>query len=63
MNIFQRIKSYFQGVLSELRKVSWPPFTVVARYFVSIVTGVALAILFIGGIDYLFIRGLSLIIK
>ncbi len=58
-----KLIAYFQGVLAELRKVSWPTVPTVLRNFFAVVVGVGLATLLIGGFDYTFIRVLGLIIK
>ena len=55
--------SYFQGVLTELRKVSWPSTPQLLQYFLSVVLGLLIATVFIGAIDYVFIHALGLIIK
>ena len=57
------IATYFRGVAAETRKVVWPTMPTMARHFVSVVLGVVLATAFIAACDYLFIRGLALIIK
>ena len=63
MKVWQSITGYFRGVAAEARKVTWPTFPTLVRYFLSVVVGVALATGFIAGVDYLFIKLLSLIIK
>jgi|GEM_PF-6386642 len=54
---------YFQGVLTELKKVSWPTPATVGKYFFSVVIGLALASALIAAFDFIFIKGLGLIIK
>jgi preprotein translocase SecE subunit len=54
---------YFQGVITELRKVSWPTLPQVVRHLISVVIGVAVAVVFVGVVDFVFIKGLSLVIK
>ena len=46
-----------------MRRVVWPTFPVLLRYFVSVVGGLAIAIIFIGGVDYVFVHSLAYIIK
>ena len=58
-----KIVSYFQGVLNELKKVQWPTFATVSRHFVSVVIGVAIATAVIAAFDFMFIRGLALLIN
>lgn len=46
-NIFARIKDYFKGVVSELKKVSWPTKSETSRYtLVVIAVCAAFALLF-----------------
>lgn len=54
---------YFQGVATELRKVTWPTFPVLLRYFLSVLIGVILASAVVGGLDFIFIKLLGLLIK
>jgi len=55
--------SYFQGVAVELKKVTWPTFPVLLRYFLSVIVGVVVATAVVGGLDYVFIKLLGFIIK
>lgn len=55
--------AYLQGVATELRKVQWPTFPTLVRHFVAVVVGIALATAVVGGMDYLFIKLLGLLIK
>jgi len=54
---------YLQGVISELKKVNWPTAATVGKYFLSVVIGLALAAAVIAAFDFIFIKGLGLIIK
>ena len=63
MKPLNRIAAYFQGVTAELRKVTWPTFPTLARYFLSVVVGLALATAFIWAVDYVFVHLLTLIIN
>ena len=63
MKPLNSLVSYFQGVGVELRKVTWPAFPVLVRYFFSVVIGMGLATLFIWAVDYLFLHLLTYIIK
>jgi preprotein translocase SecE subunit len=58
-----KLTAYFQGVVTELRKVSWPTLPTVGKYFLSVVVGIALATAVIAAFDFIFIRGLGLIIN
>lgn len=58
-----KLTAYFEGVVAELRKVSWPSVPTVARNFAAVVIGLGLATALIAGFDYVFIKLLGLIIK
>ncbi|HSI20541.1 MAG TPA: preprotein translocase subunit SecE [Verrucomicrobiae bacterium] len=58
-----KLISYFEGVISELRKVSWPTVPVVLKNFFAVVVGVGLATVLVGAFDFAFIKFLGLIIK
>lgn len=55
--------TYLQSVFTEMKKVSWPTFPTLVKYFFSVVIGVALATVVIGALDLVFVRSLSLIIN
>lgn len=55
--------TYIQGVVAELRKVTWPSFATVMRYFFSVVIGVGVGALIIFAMDTIFIKALGLIIN
>jgi preprotein translocase subunit SecE len=55
--------AYLQGVAAELRKVTWPTFPVLLRYFLSVLLGVIFAAAVVGGMDFIFIKLLGLLIK
>lgn len=63
MRIISSITTYLQGVSGEMRKVVWPSFPAMVRYFLSVVIGIVLATAFIGLVDFLFIRALTYIVK
>lgn len=58
-----KLRAYFQGILTELRKVQWPTVPVMFQHFFSVIIGVALATVIIWGMDFLFLRALSFIIS
>ena len=62
MKPFNSLISYFSGVSAEMRKVVWPTFPMLVRYFLSVVVGIALATLFIGTVDFILIKGLAVLI-
>ncbi len=57
------ITSYFQGVATELKKVSWPTFPTVMKHFASVIVGLIFAIVVVGVFDYAFFKLLAFIIK
>ena len=63
MKLLNSITGYFQGVLSELRKVTWPTLPTLGKHFLSVVLGLVLATEFIWGVDYVFVHLLTLIIN
>lgn len=63
MKLLSAPSSYLAGVISELRKVVWPSLPTLGRYFLSVVVGLALATALVGAVDYVFIQGLTHIIK
>ena len=64
MKVFKSISDYFAGVIAELKKVVWPSFSQMVKYFLAVVLGLILATAFVGGVDFFFITYLlPLIIK
>ena len=63
MKPLNQLTAYFRGVSSEMRKVVWPTFPVLLSHFVSVVVGIALATVFIGTVDYVFLHILAYLIK
>jgi preprotein translocase subunit SecE len=62
MSIISKIKDYFQGAFSEMKKVVWPTKKQTIRYS-GIVIGLSLAMaIFFGLLDYAFNLGLEKII-
>ena len=63
MNALQKIKDYFTGSISEMKKVVWPTKKQVTTYSL-IVMGMSIGIaIFFGILDYFFNIGLELFIK
>ncbi|MBU0597249.1 preprotein translocase subunit SecE [Patescibacteria group bacterium] len=63
MKLFNKIKDYFKGSISEMKKVVWPTKKQTTRYSIIVVAlslGVAL---FFGILDYVFNIGLEAIIR
>lgn len=55
----KKIISYFQGVLEEMRKVTWPSRQTTTRYSIIVITlSISVAILF-GVLDAVFTLGLE----
>lgn len=58
-----KIKDYFRGAISEMKKVSWPTRKQVANYsIVVIIMSIGIAIFF-GILDYLLNLGLTALIS
>lgn len=57
-----RIKSYFTGVRSELRKVNWPTRKELVNYTIVVLATCAVMTLVIWGLDIVFERVIKLII-
>jgi preprotein translocase subunit SecE len=55
--------TYIQSVAAELRKVTWPTFPTVVKYFFSVVIGVGIGAVVIFAMDSLFIKAIGLIIN
>lgn len=59
MNPVATLSAYLRGVSFEVQKVTWPTWPVILRYFISLVVGIALATILVGGLDYVFLKALS----
>lgn len=59
MKLFAPITDYFKGVVAEMRKVVWPGLPLVGQHFLSVVLGLAFFTVFVGAIDYVFIKALA----
>ena len=57
------IAAYFQGVIAELRKVTWPTVPTIVTYFLSVAIGISIATALVWAMDYSFIKLLSLLFK
>jgi len=54
MNIIQKVKTFFQEVYSELRKVTWLSRNQVIQYTFLVLLVTIIVAAFLGGLDYLF---------
>ncbi|MFZ2189180.1 MAG: preprotein translocase subunit SecE [Candidatus Magasanikiibacteriota bacterium] len=61
--MFEKIKDYFKGSISEMKKVVWPTKKQTTTYSI-IVVGMSIGIaVFFGVLDYVFNLGLGIFIK
>ncbi|MCE5292626.1 MAG: preprotein translocase subunit SecE [Nocardiaceae bacterium] len=58
-NIFKRIRKYLREVLAELRKVIWPSKKQMVTYTAVVLVFVVFMVAYIGGLDVLFIKGVT----
>lgn len=54
---------FFKDAILELKRVAWPPKTIVLRHTIYIIMSVALAAMVVGVIDFLFTELLALWLK
>ncbi|PIR74281.1 MAG: preprotein translocase subunit SecE [Candidatus Magasanikbacteria bacterium CG10_big_fil_rev_8_21_14_0_10_47_10] len=60
---FQKIKDYFHGAISELKKVTWPTRKQVINYSIMVIAmSIGIAIFF-GVLDYIFNLGLGALLS
>ena len=59
----QRLFNYFKDSRAELARVTWPTRRQAVRLTLVVIAFSVVLALFIGGIDYLFSRGLQLLIR
>jgi len=60
---FRSVALFATNTYGELRRVQWPSFPQVGRYFVSIVLGAAIGTAFIWVVDFGFLKLLELAIR
>ncbi len=60
--VFKRIWAFFKGMRSELKKVTWPSFRQVVKNTAVVLAVVVLSGTFIGLVDLLFKKLMSLIV-
>lgn len=63
MSVITRTKDYFQGALSEMRKVTWPTKQQTIQYGVFVIAMTIGLMVFLGVLDYLFSTGVAQLIK
>lgn len=59
----QRLLQYFREVIQELKKVSWPTKQKTYELTLLVVGVTAVVALYIGGLDYIFARLMSLVLR
>ncbi len=52
MSVIVKINKYFQGVVSETKKVTWPTKKQVIDYTVVVIVAVGAIMIFFGSIDF-----------
>ena len=52
--MIQKIKNYFQGVVTETRKITWPSRKDVINHTLTVVLVLVAAVILFGGIDFAF---------
>jgi len=59
----QRLLQYFREVVQELKKVSWPTKEQTYNMTLLVVIVTVVAALYIGGLDYVFARLMSIVLR
>lgn len=62
MKIFRIITDFFKGLVEELKKVNWPTRKEVINMSLTVIVSVAIAIVFIGLIDFGYSKILEIMI-
>lgn len=57
-----RMKNYFKGVRSELKKVNWPTRKELTNYTIVVLSTVGVMVIVIWGLDFVFQKVIGLII-
>jgi len=52
MSVFTRLRDYFQGAYSEMRKVTWPTKKQTINYSLFVITMSVVMMVFFGVLDY-----------
>ncbi len=63
VSVMTKIKNYFKGVRSELKKVNWPTKKELTNYTIVVFTISALMTVVIWGLDLAFQKAISLIVR
>jgi preprotein translocase subunit SecE len=63
MTYVVKIKDYFHGAIAELRKVSWPTKKQTTTYSIVVVALTIGVAVFFGILDFVFSKGLGLLIN
>jgi preprotein translocase subunit SecE len=62
-NLFKRIRNYLADVLAEMKKVSWVQRKELFTTTLVVIVFSSILALFIGAVDFIFSRLLSLVLK
>lgn len=60
---WSEIRQYPQGVLEEVKKITWPTRERTVRMTIVVFAVVAVSTAFVGGIDFLFNQAIQLVIN
>lgn len=56
------IIAYFKGVIEEFKKISFPPTRSVINETILVVVSIAVAVVFLAGVDFLFTQLIRLVV-
>ena len=60
--MINKIKNFFKEVITEAKKVDWPSRAVTLRYTIIVIVISGSVALFLGLLDYIFLKGLGFFI-
>ena len=63
MNVITRTKDYFQGAISEMKKVTWPTKKQTIQYGVFVIAMTLVLMVSLGILDFIFSKGVESLIK
>lgn len=63
MSLFVKINQYFQGVISETKKVTWPTKKQVINHTIVVIVAVIAIMIFFGLIDFGLTKLLEYVVK
>lgn len=63
MTVLTRTRDYFIGAIGEMKKVTWPTKKQTIQYGIFVIGMAIVMMVFLGALDYLFSKGVALLIK